>query len=129
MTQERTTLSRQSTRVEVGVTVEITTADGRRAKGTARDLSVKGLAVDTDQRIEAGTTCGLTLFLDGGLGSVELQAEAVVVRSDDRGLALELGAVQLDSLEHLRKLVLYNSANPTTIEREFDRHQGLLRVE
>jgi len=129
MAQERPTLSRQSTRVAVGVTVEITTADGGRVTGTARDLSVKGLAVDTSQHIDAGTHCQLTLFLDGGLGSVELQAEALVVRSDDRGLALELGAVQLDSLEHLRKLVLYNSADPTTIEREFDRHQGLLRVE
>ena len=129
MAPERPTLSRQSTRVTVGVTVEITTTDGRRIKGTARDLSVKGLAVDTDQRIDAGTPCHLTLFLDGGLGSVKLEAEALVVRSDDRGLALELGAVHLDSLEHLRKLVLYNSSNPTAIEREFDRHQGLLRVE
>jgi len=127
MAQERTTPSRQSTRVTVGVTVEITTPDGHRITGTARDLSVKGLAVDTDQRIDAGTPCHVTLFLDGGLDSVELQAEAMVVRSDDRGLALEFGDVQLDSLDHLRKLVLYNSGDPTAIEREFDRHQGLLR--
>ncbi len=120
--------SRRSTRVSVPVAAAVTTPDGVQILGVARDLSVKGLAVDTEVRLPPGTRCTVVLFLEGGLGTVRVEAEGTVVRSDGSGLGLELGAVQLDSLEHLRKLVLYNSADPATIEREFERHQGILRV-
>lgn len=126
METERTAGGRRSTRVVVPINVELTTGSGEPIRGVVRDLSVKGVAVATAGDLPPGTSCGVRLILDGGLDRISVEGRGRVVRAEPWGLAVELDAVEVDSLEHLKGLVLYNSADPGAIEREFDRHLGIL---
>ena len=117
------------TRVGVEVRVQIRTEDGPVISGTVLDLSLKGIGVATDARLPSGTACEVKLFLEGGLDTVEVETRGTVTRSDDRGIALEFGTVVDGSLDHLRKLVLYNSADPGVIEGEFGEQSRVIEVE
>ena len=54
---------------------------------------------------------------------VEVSGE--VARKTEGGLAIEFEEIDVESVEHLHNLVLYNSDNPEEVEHEFAEHMGI----
>lgn len=117
---------REFTRVHVQVQVEVT-ALGRTIHSTQpQDLSLKGLMVRTEARLPLGTPCEVKLLL--GDQRTEILAEGEVVRDYEDGFAVQFTRLLgVESYEHLRNLVLYNSHDTERIEQEFQDHLGLRR--
>ena len=79
------------------------------ARGSSKDLSLKGVFVNTDKKVEAGSECNVKIFLSGGIGEIELAMKARVARVIDTGLGLSFESMDVDSYTHLKNIVLYNS--------------------
>jgi len=115
---------REFSRVPVRLRAEVTVAGTRLPEGTMEQLSLKGGFFRSEARPEAGARCDIRLHLDGTELTVHTQGH--VVRLIPGGCAIQFDEViGVDSLEHLRNLILFNSHNPAQVEQEFHDHLGL----
>lgn len=117
---------REFMRVPLQVRAEVRGGGLVVASSATRNLSLKGLFVACTEQPPEGTDCEITLVL--GEGAVRIQAEGSVVRCYPDGIALQFTRVLgLESFEHLRNLILYNSPDPDRTEDEFDDATGIHR--
>lgn len=101
---------RKHTRVEFSTRIVLMASDTEiEATGSSKDLSLKGVFVNTDKKLDVGTECNVKIFLSGGIGDIELAMTAKVARVVDAGLGLAFEAMDVDSYTHLKNIVLYNS--------------------
>ena len=77
--------------------------------GDSKDLSLKGIYILTDERVDEGTKCSLKIFLTGGVEDIELKMESTVARLDANGLGITFDSMDVDSFTHLKNIVKYNS--------------------
>ena len=77
--------------------------------GDSKDLSLKGIYILTDERVDEGTKCSLKIFLTGGVEDIELKMESTVARVEKNGLGIRFDSMDVDSFTHLKNIVKYNS--------------------
>ena len=90
------------------------------------DVSLGGVLIEGECELELDSEVAVTVML--GEDPVEHVIEAIgkVIRCDARGIAVEFTELEdTESLEHLKKLILYNTQAPELIEEEFRRHSGI----
>jgi chemotaxis protein CheX len=72
-----------------------------------------------------GSACKVRIPL-ADYPELSIRAAGCVVRRDLRGMAIELlEMIGLDSLHHLRNLLLYNAHDPESMQRQLETHLGL----
>ncbi len=120
---------REFTRSAVRIEADFVEAGRVAASGPTRDVGLRGIYVVAAPGPAPGTAGIAVLRLGGGDGGPRLEIPARVVRRDADGFALEFAEVDLDALEHLKALVLYNAAEPERVAEEFDGHLGLERAD
>lgn len=122
---------RQFSRVPISIEVRVALEGASEPliiSGLTRDLSMKGIYVVSQERLPVGTDCRVTLVATGGLGRVRVEAKAKVVRLGKEGMGVEfVEIIGLESFEHLRNFVLYNSQETERVEEEFRENLGILR--
>lgn len=117
---------REFTRVPLQVRAEVKGGGLDIARSATESLSLKGLLVNCAEVLPEGTDCEITLFL--GDSGIQIQAEGKVVHCYPHGIALQFTRILgLDSLEHLRKLVLYNAPDPDQVDSELSTSAGIQR--
>ena len=85
-----------------------------------------GLYLFCPESLPLGKACQVTLFLGEGQSQIHIEAKGRVIRTDDTGMGIALTEIMgADSFDHLRNLVMYNSACPNLVESEFKSHIGL----
>lgn len=90
------------------------------------NISMGGLTLSTSETVpEPAAPCRVKIILDAAEHGVPIEADATVIRSHSGSLAVEFTALDPDSYQHLRKLILYNTADPDQAEQEFDAHWGI----
>jgi len=117
---------REFSRVQVALRADLAVGGVPLPGATVLNLSLNGvlLAARPARPVEAGDACDIRLHLDGT--EVEVHALGRVVRVTGDGFAVEFTEiVGLESLDHLRNLILYNSHSPDAVEHEFHAHLGL----
>lgn len=88
-------------------------------EGRIINLSLKGILIDTPERIPANTVVEVEILMEGASSELTVGLEARVVRSDDTGTALIFRSVDIDSFIHLRNIVAYNEGDEQKIMNEF----------
>jgi len=78
------------------------------ASGHSKDLSLKGVFVSTEEKLEKGTKIEVEIILSGGGNTIELFMEAVVARVEPHGMGIDFKTMDLDTYTHLKNIVLYN---------------------
>ncbi len=115
---------REFSRVPVHLRAEVSVDGTRLPDGTIESLSLKGGFFRSAAPPAAGVRVDVRLHLEGT--EVEVHTQGHVVRVAPDGAAIQFDEiVGVDSLEHLRNLILFNSHNPTQVEQEFHQHLGL----
>lgn len=115
---------REFSRVAVNLRAEVTAAGTIHRDGAMENLSLKGGFFRTTSAPDEGQRCEVRLHLEGT--GVEVHASGQIVRSGPAGCAIQFTEIiGIDSLEHLRNLILFNSHDPAQVEREFKQHLGL----
>lgn len=84
-----------------------------------RDISLKGLFVKADSAPPLGISCDIALELSGATSRVVLLIKGRVVRHMDDGFGIAFDAVELDSYQHLKHILLFNAADPAAVESQF----------
>ena len=102
--------------IRVGFTTDIhiiLDADGKqiKLKGSSKDLSLKGLFVNTQTRITAQTKCFVKIYLSGGTSDIELSINATIVRETDSGVGIIFDSMDVETYSHLKNIVYYNSVD------------------
>lgn len=119
---------REFTRVPMQVAVEVTSTQGNTTTHQVKDVSLNGLYLQCKKPLPLGADCRVTFFLGERENPIRIEASGKVVRVDPAGMGLEITAVVgVESFEHLRNLVLYNSSDTDQVEQEFHDHIGIKR--
>lgn len=121
---------REFTRVAVDVAMALVTPDKTIQCGRVRDISMNGICCECGEVLPVGQACRAVLFLGDPNDSVQVEAEARVVRSEARGpegscVAVELSEMGLESFHHICGLVLNNAADEDEAERDLRNHLGI----
>lgn len=100
--------------IRVGFTTDIHIVIGAddeqvNLKGSSKDLSLKGIFVNTTKRFPAHTKCFVKIYLSGGIDDIELLINATIVRETDSGMGIEFDSMDIDTYSHLKNIVYYNS--------------------
>ena len=81
------------------------------------DISLKGMLVEPPENLDIDITkpCGMALFLGEG---VSIHARVNIIRSDNGNWGLKWLQIDVNSLQHLRRLIELNTSNPAMLMRE-----------
>jgi hypothetical protein len=110
---------REFERVQSHIPVDVDSG-GKTIVGEARDIGFAGLWLPATEPLAERALCTVTIHL---AETIKIRAKGLVVRSEPDGFAVQfLELLDLDSYGHLRNLILYNSADPATVDQEIDRH-------
>ena len=115
---------REFTRVTISARTEIRAGESIISGAPTHSLSMKGMSIVTTERLPVGTECEIRIVLVEGEVEVQVLGSVVVHLSD--GMAfLFTKVLGLESFEHLRNLVYYNTSNVEQVESEFISHSGI----
>lgn len=124
MTEVPMSHRREFSRVQVSPVVDLTVSGATVPDARVGNVSLQGMLVVSGLRPAAESPCAIVLRLEGALAVV--RASGSVVRTTDAGFAIRFTEiVGVDSLDHLRNLIRYNSHEPGLVEQEFREHLGL----
>jgi hypothetical protein len=121
---------REFTRVPLHLDVEITPTHTTSTPPQVKDVSLKGLYLHCENPLPLGATCRIALLLGDKDKPVRIEVGGTVARVDTTGMGLEITEIiGIESFEHLRNLVRYNSPDINQVEQEFHDHLGIKRRE
>lgn len=86
-----------------------------RTEGSSRDLSLRGIFINIDEKISVGTPCKVEVALSGTAEPLVLQMDGRIVRNDASGIGITFDSMDLDSYTHLKNIVRYNADNPDDV--------------
>ncbi|MCK5808152.1 PilZ domain-containing protein [bacterium] len=92
---------------------------GHKMDGVVRDLSFNGLFIETEEDIPAHQEVVISIAFESQAATLGLVVPAKALRRDYDGMAFQFGSIELDSFSTLKQLILYNSDDPTKVDREF----------
>ncbi len=120
--------NREFTRVKVAIHVELRMGGNVVIQGELENVSLNGMLLCCETTLPEQTPCLVFLQLDGGQGGPTIEAQGLVTRTEPHKLGIQFTEViGVESTNHLRNLVLYNSGTQAyRVEEEFDSHVGLL---
>jgi len=97
---------RRFRRVPIAYEVKLIVEDRMISFPSAIDLSLGGILVDNSRPLPVGTSCGLAILLGAGSPGKRIVTRGMVVRADDRGIAIAFSkALDPGSLESLKALI------------------------
>jgi hypothetical protein len=87
--------------------------------GKIDNLSLKGMFIQTLEKIKLNDTIEISIHLAGQTSDLEINLNGIVVRLTDEGIGVQFQKIDLDSFIHLRNIVAYNSGDEDKIMDEF----------
>jgi len=102
---------RKFDRVEFSTPIRIMLdIDGKSVElsGSSKDLSMKGIYIDTDRRFKPDTPCSVKIHLTGSSEEIELIMQASITRQTDKGMGISFDSMDVDTYAHLKNIVKYN---------------------
>lgn len=84
-------------------------------EGSSKDLSLKGVFVNTTEEIPLGAKCKVKVLLTGMIEEIVLQMQGDVVRKTPSGIAIDFNLMDIDSYTHLKSIVKYNASESDDI--------------
>ena len=88
-------------------------------------MSLNGVLFTSTQCLPAGNSVHVTLLLNGGSDDQRIEAEGHVVRVVEEDVAIEFDNICAGSVEHLKRLVLYNAEDTDKVDGKFESHIGI----
>ncbi len=111
---EKRELTRVSFNIEATVKYQ-----KRTFRGKVENLSLKGMFIQTNEKIDPQNKIDITIHLAGESSELEINLIGIVVRETPGGIGVQFEKVDLDSFIHLRSIVSYNSGDDDRIMDEF----------
>jgi hypothetical protein len=118
--------ARDFLRSPVGIEAEISVAGSLLTATRTQNLSLSGLYVLCTEIPPVGAECEVSIRGNAGFQQHQVRARGRIARVDGRGFAVVFCEILgTESLDFLRRLVLWNATDPERAECEFHSHIGL----
>jgi len=117
---------REFTRVPIKIEIQIKVRDKVFLTDNTKDLSMKGVFLESDDELSLGEPCEVSIFLVG-TDPIEIHFKGKVGRAVKNGIGIEFTEMDLESYEHLQNLLRYRAADAEKIDKEVHNHVGLKR--
>lgn len=88
------------------------------------DISMNGICIDGKTGLPEGSFCSVEIVLDS---QQRIQIHGRVVRSGEGRVSVAFEELSLESMQHLRNLVLYNASPDQPVEQEVNESYGIRR--
>ena len=88
------------------------------SEANSKDISIKGMFVNTEKKMPVGTPCDIEILLTGTSTRLALSIKGIVTRQDATGLGVSFDSMDIDSHFHLKNIIMYNASDPEDIEEE-----------
>lgn len=75
----------------------------------ARNISLKGMYVQSDRFLPPGTACRVTVTLTGHASQMAFTVAGEICRHDDQGMGIAFVRLDEDSYVHIKNLVRLNA--------------------
>ena len=122
---------REFVRVPFNTRVEVSAHDWLVRTDRDIDVSMNGLRLSGIDHKGShplpGTPCKATIHLQALGDRFAIEARGTIIRSEPGNLAVEFVDMDVDSYQHLRRLILSNTDDVETAEHQFDVHRGIRR--
>jgi len=99
--------TRKFSRVSFRVAATIKTPE-RQFQGSVENLSMRGMFLVTDERLQLGDPVDITIALSGTSPELAIAFNGSVSRVADNGLGFFFDKIDLDSYTHLKNIIAYN---------------------
>lgn len=86
-----------------------------RCDGDSKNLSLKGIFVETPIDVPIKARCRVQIFLSGTEPPVSFQLEGAVARKEPSGFAIAFDPMELESYTELKNIVRYNTEDPDDV--------------
>jgi ubiquinone biosynthesis protein UbiJ len=118
---------REFTRIRIPITA-LVTINGATLRLPVRDLSLEGIGVHVATSWEEGAACTVEVRREDAPEIEWITARGTVARVAPDTVGIQfLDLVGIDSLHHLRALIMYHAEDPDQVVAEFDAHWGIRR--
>lgn len=118
MSQEQ----RSATRIQRPLPVVVQYA-GTSVELVSRNYGLRGMYLETDDPLPLDVTCRVAVSVDE---AEPLRAGAVVVRSEEGGMALSFRDMSIEDFRRLQEALVADADDPAVFEDEFGGHHGLV---
>ncbi|HNX24113.1 MAG TPA: PilZ domain-containing protein [Spirochaetota bacterium] len=98
--------------------------DGHTVNGDVENLSIKGIFINTAEKIPVDTDVDISIYLSGTTSELSLKINGVIVRNESKGVAVNFKEIEFDSFIHLRNIIEFNSVNDSEMMKEFKKTQS-----
>lgn len=112
---------RRRLRVPFQVDVELHVEGHDIISVTSKDISMKGVFIETEEKIEEGRPCSVRISLTGASGIPPLDIKGKVARVTPEGVGVEFLEMDSESFKHLRNIVAYNFGDADEVDDEIGR--------
>lgn len=127
MTTSKTN-KRRNTRVRFETTADLFFSDQTIANCSTKDLSINGVMILGLKGRVLGEECEFRLHLGGGKPHIVLAIKSRISRITEEGTALHFYEIELESFQHLKNIIYYNSENPDDVSKEFIDHRSIEEI-
>ena len=87
------------------------------------DISLSGMLIHANAKLSVGENCETQITLKAA-PPIILKMRGHVARQTDHGFAINFDEMDLDTLEHLQNLVMYNAKDPEAVAEQSAQKPG-----
>ena len=109
---------RKRTRVQFTTSVNLIGPERSFTDLSSRDISLKGLFVESKEQFPLDTPVDIDLTLTGSTSALSIKMKGRVARLEEEGMGIEFSEIDMDSFFHLRNILYYNAEDPAKIDEE-----------
>lgn len=119
--------NRKHTRLALNFKATLAFGDGERHAGNTMNMSFGGAYIHCAPlpNTEKFENCTLELHLPGGAQAHTIPIKCRIVRSDAQGVGIQFIAIDINDYQEFKKIMIYNSPDPTTLMTELEEDPGL----
>jgi hypothetical protein len=117
---------RRFSRIPFQVNAEITVNQEVYPVPKINNLSIGGGFFPVAKDLVPDSPCQVKIFLNGTSSELSIRVAGRIVRSYSDAVAIQFSSIEPDSLFHLQNIIRFNASDPDAIEREIERHPGLV---
>jgi hypothetical protein len=131
--RERSSMSkkieqRKYSRSPVSLSVQVRLESGVLVEGKTSNISLNGLFLETERSLPLGSPVKIHMTLGNAEEKTDVICPGLVSRLDERGVAIEIGKIDDQSLHRLCGLVRATAVDNVLLEKELEQRLGASRA-
>lgn len=115
---------RKYSRNPVSLSVQVRLETGVLVEGRASNVSLNGMFLETERSLPLGSRVKVKMTVGNEAEKAVISCVGVVSRLDERGVAIELGKIDEESMMRLCTLIRATAKDAVCVEEELERWLG-----